>query len=316
MGTNDQSRRVKGTVGTGAVVTRAVQALRGFVGHQRERDAGLEGVSFAVLDQPTAATAYLYPPSLSLVLSGTKRVRLGTHVHTYDRSSFLLMAVHLPTVTEVLTASAKHPYVALRMRLDMPLIRDFITDADISAGPALHDAPLAIGETTDALLHAVGRLVDLLQQPQDLRHLGPLIQREIAYHVLTSAAGAQLRQMLVPDSGSQRAGRAVAWISQNFSHPLRIDDLAVRVGLGASTLHKHFRQMTSMTPLGYQKHLRLLEARRLLVMEHVEASTAAFRVGYESASQFSREYRRMFGQPPAQDAAALRARLRSEGTSS
>lgn len=276
---------------------------------QRERDTPLAGLSFALLRAPTAPVAYLYPPSLSLIISGRKRVRVGDEEYVYDRARFLLTAVNLPTVTEVLEASDSVPYIALRMALDVPAVRDFITDPHFPGTVAPRGRALAMGEVSAPMLAAVERLVDIVDDAQALRHLGPLIQREMMYYLLTSAAGRRLREIAVPDSGSYRAAKAIRWIQEHYAGPLRIDDLAAHVGLGVSTLHKHFRDMTAMSPLNYQKHLRLLEAQRLLVTERMEAAAAAWQVGYESASQFNRDYKRLFGDPPMRSVLAIRARV-------
>jgi AraC-like DNA-binding protein len=276
---------------------------------KREQDTPFAGLSFALLRAPTAPVAYLYPPSLSLIISGKKQVRVGDEEYVYDRTRFLLTAVNLPIVTEVLEASDHVPYIALRMALDVPAVRDFVSDPHFHGTVGRCGRALAMGEVSTGMLAAVERLVDIVDDAHALRHLGPLIQREMMYYILTSAAGTRLREIAVPDSGNYRAAKAIRWIQEHYVRPLRVDDLAARVGLGVSTLHKHFRDMTAMSPLNYQKQLRLLEAQRLLVTERMEASAAALRVGYESASQFNRDYKRMFGDPPIRSALAFRARL-------
>lgn len=283
--------------------------MQAYVGGNSERATGLEGLSIASLYAPTPPVAYMYPPSLSLIVSGRKRVRLGDDDYTYDEKNFLLTSVNLPTITEVTDASPGAPYVSLRMTLDVPVVRDFVTRAAITATDAGRGTPLATGPTTVDLLRAVDRLIDIVDDPQALDHLGPLIQQEIVYRILTGSAGARLRDIMIPDSGSYRAAKALAWIRDNYAVQMQVKALASQVGLGVSTLHKHVRQMTGMTPLSYQKQFRLLEARRLLVMDREDAAMVGSRVGYESTSQFSREYRRMFGAPPARNAAEIKARL-------
>jgi AraC-like DNA-binding protein len=281
--------------------------IAAFVGNEEERLTSLPGLSFSKVRRPKPPASYLYDPSISMIIRGKKRVRLGGTTVVYDESRFLLTAVNLPTVTEVLEASPEAPYISLLMRLDLQAARQMIADVDTHAAnrPAGGTA-MATGPATIELFDAIKRLVDLLDKPRDLAHLGALIQREIIYRILTSPAGARFRETVLLGTQSQRTAKAIAWLRENYTQPLRVEDLAKLAGMGISTLHHHFRAMTAMSPLQYQKHLRLHEARRILLGENVDAATAAVRVGYESASQFNREYRRMFGTPPIRDVTPLR----------
>jgi AraC-like DNA-binding protein len=171
---------------------------------------------------------------------------------------------------------------------------------------------IATGEVTLPLLAAIQRLIDLLDGPTDIPILAPIIKREIFYRLLIGDQGARLRQMASTGNQSNQIARAIDWLKSNFTRPLRIDDLAAQVNMSTSTFHHHFRQVTAMSPLQYQKWLRLNEARRLLLTENQDATTAAFQVGYESPSQFSREYSRLFGAPPLRDITSLRLTATSE----
>lgn len=282
-----------------------------FVGTDIERMTALPGLSFARLTAPTEPSSYLYEPCLSMIIHGSKRVRLGSSTYYYDESRFLLTAVNLPTVTQVLQASPEAPYISLLMRLDLQAARQLIADVDQHASAIEHGTALATGPATAELFDAISRLVMLLDKPRDLTHLGALIQREILYRILTSSAGARFRETVLLGTRSQRTAKAIAWLRENFTQPLSVKDLASLAGMGMSTLHHHFRDMTAMSPLQYQKHLRLHEARRILLGEQVDAATAAVRVGYESATQFNREYRRMFGAPPIRDVTPLRTPARA-----
>ena len=216
-------------------------------------------------------------------------------------------------MTEVLEASPEAPYLSLLMKLDLQAARQMIADVDAhGANTPVAGTAMATGPATIELFDAIKRLVDLLDKPRDLSHLGGLIQREIIYRILTSPAGARFRETVLLGTQSQRTARAIAWLRENYTRPLRMEDLAKLAGMGVSTLHHHFRAMTAMSPLRYQKHLRLHEARRILLEGNVDAVTAAMRVGYESASQFNREYRRMFGAPPIRDVTPLRTTGRSK----
>ncbi|MDR1463268.1 MAG: AraC family transcriptional regulator [Azoarcus sp.] len=288
---------------TGPLRAGLARRVAEFVGDGRERAAPcLPGLAFSQVREPTPPTSYLYDPSLSMIIRGKKRVRLGGTTYVYDESRFLLTAINLPTVTEVLEASPEAPYLSLLMRLDLRAARQMIADMDTHGTSApVSGIAMATGPATIELFDAVKRLVDLLDRPRDLAHLGALIQREIIYRILTSPAGARFRETVLRGTQSQRTAKAIAWLKENYAQPLKVEALADVAGMGVSTLHHHFRAMTSMSPLRFQKHLRLHEARRILLAENVDAATAALRVGYESASQFNREYRRLFGAPPIRD---------------
>lgn len=305
-GVSDADRRRRSE--TAPLRAELAQRVAAFVGDGEERATTVPGLSFARVSAPTPPTSYLYDPSISMIIRGRKRVQLGDVTYVYDESRFLLTAVNLPTVTEVLEASRDAPYVSLLMRLDLNAARQMLADVDLSDADApVEGRAMATGPATIELFDAMKRLVDLLDKPRDLPHLGALIQREIIYRILTSPAGARFRETVLLGTQSQRTARAIAWLREHFTQRLRIEDLADVAGMGVSTLHHHFRTMASMSPLQYQKRLRLHEARRLLLSEDMDAGTAAIRVGYESATQFNREYRRLFGAPPIRDVAPLRA---------
>lgn len=299
---------------TETIRARLAPRISAFVGDERERATPWPGLSFSKVREATPPTSYLYEPSISMIVRGRKRVRLGGTTYVYDESRFLLTAVNLPTVTEVLEASPEAPYISLLMRLDLHAARQMIADVDTRhASPPAGSAAMATGPATLELFDAIARLVDLLDKPGDLPHLGALIQREVIYRIITSSAGARFRETVLLGTRSQRTAKAIAWLREHYTQPLRVEDLAEMAGMGVSTLHHHFRAMTSMSPLQYQKHLRLHEARRILLGENVDAGTAAMRVGYESASQFNREYRRMFGAPPIRDVTPLRTTRARQG---
>lgn len=266
------------------------------------------GLSVARVTSPIPPTSYLFEPSLCATARGSKRVTLGDAGYVYDEAHFLLTAVGLPTIVEVPFASPQVPYTGLQLNLDLDLARQIIADVDLHGlDTARAEAGIATGPVTAALLDALARLVGLLDKPQDIPILNGLIHREILYRVVTGPAGGRLRQIVRIGSQSNRVAKAVAWLRTNFTRRLRIEQLAEETGMSVSTLHHHFREVTTMSPLQYQKHLRLHEARRLMLTEDVDAGTAALRVGYESVTQFNREYRRLFGTPPSRDMKLLRA---------
>jgi transcriptional regulator GlxA family with amidase domain len=199
------------------------------------------------------------------------------------------------------------------LKLDQREISQLMVDSNLPLSrPQQSSRGMAVGEVTLPLLTAFQRLIDLLAEPKDIPILAPIIQREIFYRLLVGDQGARLRQMASSGSQSQQITRAIDWLKDNFTRPLRIDDLATQVNMSTSTFHHHFRTLTAMSPLQYQKWLRLNEARRLMLIENQDAATVAFQVGYESPSQFSREYGRLFGAPPLRDIISLRQMTANE----
>jgi AraC-like DNA-binding protein len=249
-----------------------------------------------------------YEPSVTVIAQGRKRVDLGQNTFIYDESRFLLAAVDLPIISRVVEASEQVPCLVMALKLEMPVVREFLSREEIRVAEAPSDIPaMATGETTVEFLGACCRLVDLLDAPEDIPFLNGLIQREIIYRILRSPEGARLRAIATLGDQSQRTAKAIVWIGANYAKPLRVEDLAEIAGMGVSTLHHHFRALTAMSPLQYQKQLRLQAARLRMLMDGLDAASAAFEVGYESASQFNREYSRFFGQPPMRDIRTFRA---------
>jgi len=208
----------------------------------------------------------------------------------------------------VIEASEEVPYLCFVLKLDIPVVREVLSREEIHASEAPSDSPaMATGETTAELLAACCRLIDLLNTAQDIPFLSGLIQREIIYRILRGPEGARLRAIATLGDQSHRTAKAIAWVRTNYAKPLRVEVLAKIAGMGVSTLHHHFRALTAMSPLQYQKQLRLHAARERMLVDGLDAASAAFEVGYESPSQFNREYSRLFGQPPRRDIRTLRA---------
>jgi AraC-like DNA-binding protein len=267
----------------------------------------ISALSLARRDAPTEPTSYMYEPSLCVIAQGAKRVLLGDDTYMLDVHHFLITSVDLPTVVQIIRASRETPYLGLTLKLDRREMAQLLADSHLPPPHAQQSSRgMAIGEVTSPLLVACHRLIDLLAEPQDIPILAPIIQREILYRLLVGDQGARLRQIASAGSQSHRIAQAIDWLKRHYTLPLRIDDLAAHVHMSLSAFHHHFRALTAMSPLQYQKWLRLNEARRLMLTERLEAATAAFQVGYESPSQFSREYRRVFGAPPLHDITSLR----------
>lgn len=267
----------------------------------------IPGLSLYRRYEPTQPTSIMYEPRICMIAQGAKRVLLGDDTFVYDEHHFLIASVDLPTVVQIIKASREKPYLGLVLKLDQREMSQLMADSNLPPPRSQQSSRgMAIGEVTLPLLNGFQRLIDLLAEPKDIPILAPIIQREIVYRLLVGDQGARLRQIASVGSQSQQIARAIDWLKDNFTRPLRIDDLATQVNMSTSTFHHHFRALTAMSPLQYQKWLRLNEARRSMLTDHLDAATAAFQVGYESPSQFSREYGRLFGAPPLRDITNLR----------
>ena len=280
--------------------------IASFMGNEEKRVTEIPGLSLHRRTSPTPPCRTTYHPGIIVVAQGSKQANLGPTSFIYDESRFLLTAVDLPIVSWVAEATAEAPCLVLSLRLDMSMVRELLSREEIHVAEAPSDSlAMSIGETTPEFLNACCRLVDLLDHPQDIPFLSGLIQREIIYRVLRGRVGARLRAVATLGDQSHRTAKAVQWITLNYSKPLHVEELAQIASMGVSTLHHHFRMLTAMSPLQYQKQLRLQSARSLMLNNGLDAASAAFEVGYESATQFNREYSRFFGQPPMRDIRAL-----------
>lgn len=262
-------------------------------------------------DAPTMAVPAVYEASLCLIAQGAKRVWLGDLAVDYDASRYLIVSVDLPLTGQVTEASPASPYLCCKLDLDLTVLADLaIAHGERGGGTA----PVLAAYPGDAgLVDAATRLVRLLDTPGDAAALAPLVEREILYRLLTGPHGATLRGLVAGEGHLRQIGRAIALIRERFDAPLRIEEVAAAAAMSPSSLHVHFKAITRMTPLEYQKQLRLQEARRLMLVEGAAAGSAGFAVGYDSPSQFSREYRRLFGAPPRGDIERLQAgELRAE----
>ena len=251
---------------------------------------------------PTQCMSAAYEPSLVVFVQGEKHIKVGKTTYVCDGSNFLLTSVDLPVVSQITAATPEKPILGLLLKLEMPAVREILSQHEFHFPDASVDARgMAVGVSSMELLDACLRLVDVLDTPQDIPFLGSLIQREIIFRLLRSPQGTHLRAIATLGEQSHRTAKAVEWLRTNYAKPLRIEELATMARMGVSTLHHQFRSLTAMSPLQYQKQLRLHVARERMLNEGLDAASAAFGVGYESASQFNREYSRFFGQPPMRD---------------
>ena len=258
--------------------------------------------------RPTEPIHAVHQPAVCFVAQGRKQVMVGPSVHAYDHAKYLVVSVDVPIVGQILEASAAEPYLCVRLDLDPAAIGALMLEANVpSAASEQPGQALSLSSMTTELLDTAIRLVRLLETPRDIPILAPLVEREILYRLLMGDQVSKLRQIALGESKLQQVNRAIAWIKMNFREPFSMGAVAAEARMSPSTLHEHFKVVTSMSPLKYQKQLRLLEARRLILSQSLDAATAGHSVGYESPSQFSREYKRIFGAPPARDIARLRA---------
>ncbi|CAI2797651.1 Putative AraC-family transcriptional regulator [Pseudomonas [fluorescens] SBW25] len=286
-----------------------IQAIGSRVQAPGDYPMPIPGLGFYRREQPASPVVCMVEPCIVLVAQGAKQLWAGGEGYPYDTSRFLVTSLDIPANSEVLVASPERPCLGLTFKLDLRILAELIAQSELP--PARERSVLkgvGIGTVTQGMLASFARLVALLDEPEAIAVLAPLIQREIHYRLLKSDQASRLRQICSVDGQGYRIAKAIDWLKLNYDVALRVDELAARVQMSAATFHHHFRQLTAMSPLQYQKWLRLNEARRLMLNEHQDVSSAAFKVGYESPSQFSREYSRLFGMPPKRDVAALRAK--------
>lgn len=267
----------------------------------------IPGLSLFRRDEPTEPVSGMYEPSICMAVQGAKRVILGEDTYVYDAHHYLITSVHLPTIVQIVEASPEKPYLGLRLKFDLREVSQLMVDSNLpQPRPQQSSRGMATGEVTLQLVNAFIRLIDLLADEKDIPILAPVIQREIIYRLLVGDQGERLRQIATAGSQSQQIAKAIGWLKNNYTLAISMDELAAQANMSTSTFHHHFRSMTALSPLQFQKQLRLQEARRLMLAERMDAANAAFQVGYESPSQFSREYNRLFGAPPLRDITNLR----------
>ena len=263
------------------------------------------------LYRQSAATVWqhgAYRPCYAIVVQGRKTLTVGADTYHYGVGEYILTALDLPVSSQVTNVGSDTPYLCFSMALDGERLKELLSRVNVprQAVTAEPLRGLAVNAASPELLDASLRLLRLLDQPEDISAMAPLIEQEILYRLLTGPNGPRLLQVAMAESQSNRVARAVAWLRGNFEQPLRIEELAERVGMSVSSLHHHFKAVTAMSPMQYQKQLRLHEARRLMIVEQLDVGSAGHRVGYQSPSQFSREYSRLYGLPPLKDVEAMR----------
>jgi AraC-like DNA-binding protein len=285
-------------------LTKLAAAIELHTGADGVYDTAVPALRLSRFSAPSDLVALVYEPCVCVVVQGAKEVLLEDEAYHLDPAHSLLVSVDLPVAAHVVEASPSRPYLAVRLSLDPAVVGELLADGTPLPGPP--GRGIAVTPVGPPLLDAVSRLVALLGSPQDVGPLAPLALREITYRLLTGQQGWRLRQIATAGAPAHRIASAIRWLKERFADPLSVESLARQVGMSPSAFHLHFKGVTALSPLQYQKRLRLQEARRLMLGEGLDAAEAAFRVGYESPSQFGREYRREFGAPPRQDVAALK----------
>jgi AraC-like DNA-binding protein len=283
------------------------EVVERFTGRDGIHPTAIPSVTFYRRSHPTEPAYGVDRPAFCMVAQGGKDVMFGGTTYRYDPNHYLVVSVDVPTIVHVVEATPEIPYLGLHIDFDPAEVGEMIVESGLPMSNGNGFKPgLFVSPFTTDLRDAVWRYLQLLENPQDIHVLEPLIKREIIYRLLTSENGGVLRQIAMTNSQAQSIVHAIGWLKQNYAQPLRIDEMARELHISPSSLHHMFKSITSVSPLQYQKRLRLQEARRLMLGEGLDAANAALRVGYGSPSQFSREYHRLFGAPPLSDIARLR----------
>ena len=273
-------------------------------------ETDVPGLSLFKISAMKAPMAGFYEPSVCLIAQGAKRVQLGKETLYYDSKHYMFSGLHLPVMAQAIDTSEANPYLGLKLTFQQNEITQLITDYHLPpANRQGSSRGMATGPLTPQLIEPLVKLVELINEPEHIPALAPLYRKEIFYRLLVGEQGDYLRQITAMGTQSFQVAKSISWLKANFTHSVRVEALAEIANMGVSTYHHHFRTMAAMTPLQYVKQLRLQEARRLMLSDDLDAASASYKVGYESPSQFSREYSRLYGCPPAKDISSIRQNL-------
>jgi AraC-like DNA-binding protein len=276
----------------------------------RRTETGIPGVAMVRGSIPEHQLAGVYEPMINLILQGGKTLTIGDQVYHFDPASYFVMSIDTPATGTVHQAGPDKPYIGVSLTLDAAKIAGLLMDIPEQRFVEGQRGGYSVCTVTPELLDAWLRLLRLMHRPTDIAALAPAYEREILYRVLQGPQGWMLRDIAAPDSALSRVRTAIHWIREHYARDVEVEQLAHRVSMSVSAFHRHFKAVTAMSPIQFQKRIRLLQARQLLISQSVNASAVAYEVGYESASQFTREYARFFGQPPARDASHIRETLK------
>ncbi|MEU4293034.1 AraC family transcriptional regulator [Kribbella sp. NPDC026596] len=284
----------------------ALAELRELIVAAAGREQAVDGLLLSIVDAPTPPMSSLATPVFALVAQGRKRLAVGDHVFEYGAGDYLVVSVDLPVTGHFVEASKQEPCLGVGLELRPDRIAELLLESadDQTPGASVHG--LTISQAPKELVDAVIRLLRLVDEPDDARVLAPLVEREILWRLLRSPQGAAIREIGLADSSLSHVARVIRWIRDHYTEPFRVEDLATMARMSTSAFHRHFRTVTAMTPIQFQKKIRLQEARLRLLGLGEDVTSAGYAVGYDSPSQFSREYRREFGTPPSRDTGRLR----------
>ena len=279
----------------------------------RRTDTGIPRVAMVQGEIPEHLLAAVYEPMINLILQGSKSMTIADRTLRYDPATYFVMSIDLPAVGQVHPSANGEPYLAVSLTLDPVVLTTLLADLPKPQGQHEQETGFSVSAVTPELMDAWVRLLRLMDKPEEIAALAPVYEREILFRVPQGPHGWMLRDIAAPDSAMARVNLAIAHIRQDFAEPIRIDALAQLASMSVSAFHRHFKAVTALSPLQYQKRVRLLQARTLMVASARNVTQAAFEVGYESATQFSRDYARVFGLPPSRDAARMLGEIRSSG---
>jgi len=271
----------------------------------RRTETGIPRVAMVQGKIPEHMLAAVYEPMINLILQGSKTMTVGDRTLRYDPATYFVMSIELPAVGAVHPAESGEPYLAVSLTLDPIVLTTLLTDLPKPAGRPENEPGFSVAAVTPELMDAWVRMLRLMGDPEAITALAPAYEREILFRVLQGPHGWMLREIAAPDTAMARVNLAIQWIRRDFAEPIRVESLAQRAAMSVSAFHRHFKAVTTLSPLQYQKRVRLLQARMLMVASAKSVTAAAFEVGYESPTQFSRDYARVFGLPPAKDAGRI-----------
>lgn len=278
----------------------------------RRTETGIPRVAMVQGDIPEHMLAAVYDPMINLILQGSKTMTVGDRTLRYDPATYFVMSIELPAVGAVHAAETGEPYLAVSLTLDPTVLATLLADLPKPMGRYESDPGFSVAAITPELMDAWVRMLRLMGNPDAIAALAPAYEREILFRVLQGPHGWMLREIAAPDTAMARVSLAIQWIRRDFAEPIRVESLAQKAAMSVSAFHRHFKAVTTLSPLQYQKRIRLLQARTLMVASAKSVTAAAFEVGYESATQFTRDYARVFGLPPARDAARLISETRAD----
>jgi AraC-like DNA-binding protein len=267
----------------------------------------LQGIAIMASKTPTRPMGYVSDPAFAIVVQGAKRAVLGERIFDYSAGQYLVVSVDLPLTANIVKATPREPFLALGLKLNVAAIAALLMETGVIRNSGVGSPAIAVSDLTDDLLDPVVRLLRLLDRPEDIPVLLPAIEREIYWRLINGDQGAMIQQIGLADSRVAQVSKAIRWIRGNYTEVLGVEALAEMVGMSLTSFHRHFRAVTSLSPLQYQKQIRLQQARARLAANPNDIAAVGFEVGYDSPSQFSREYRRLFGAPPGEDAARLQS---------